>query len=168
MSLDGFIAGDGDDLSWLPAPPADGSDYGYGAFMAEIGALLMGRRTYDVVAGFDSPWPYGDRPVLVVTHRAMSPLAPTVEAISGDLASLVARAKEAAAGRDVYVDGGDLIRQVLDAGCVDLLTVTVIPVILGRGTPLFAGATRRHALDLVRCESLGSGLVQLTYGAVRG
>jgi dihydrofolate reductase len=163
MSLDGYIAGEGDDLSWLPPPPDDGSDFGYSDFMAEIGALLMGRRTYDVVAAFEGPWPYGDRPVLVTTRRPLTAVAPSVLAVSGDLPAIVAQAKAAAAGKDVYVDGGQLIRQTLDAGLVDFLTVTVIPVILGRGSPLFAGAERRHPLDLVHSVELPGGLIQLTY-----
>jgi len=55
----------------LASPEA--GDFGYGAFMAGIGALLMGRRTYDVGAGFEGDWPYGDRPVLVATHRPLTP-----------------------------------------------------------------------------------------------
>ncbi|MCZ7681731.1 MAG: hypothetical protein M5U28_24230 [Sandaracinaceae bacterium] len=49
-SLDGFIAGPNDDLSWLPPPRGSGDDHGYGAFFAEVGALLMGRSTYEVAA----------------------------------------------------------------------------------------------------------------------
>jgi dihydrofolate reductase len=123
----------------------------------------MGRRTYDVVAAFEGPWPYGDRPVLVTTRRPLTAVAPTVLAVSGDLHALVARAKAAAAGKDVYVDGGELIRQMLDAGLVDDLTITVIPVILGRGSPLFAGAQRRHTLELLGSRELPGGLLQLTY-----
>lgn len=163
MSLDGYIAGENDDLSWLPPPPDDGSTYGYSDFMAEVGALMMGRRTYDVVAGFDLPWGFGERPVLVVTRRPLTAVAPTVEAVSGDLHALVSRAKSVAAGKDVYVDGGQLIRQVLDAGLVDLMTITVVPVVLGRGSPLFAGAERRHTLDLIQSVALPRGLMQLTY-----
>ncbi len=69
-SLDGFIAGPGDDLSWLPAPSAD-EDYGYGALLAQTGALLLGRTTYDVVAGFEGDWHYGELPVLVATTRPL-------------------------------------------------------------------------------------------------
>lgn len=165
-SLDGFIAGENDDLSWLP-PPVPGDDFGYDTFLAQMGALLMGRRTYDVVAGFPGVWPYGERPVLVTTRRPLTPKVPSVRAVSGTMAELVAQAKEAAKGLDVYLDGGDVIRQALDAGLVDELTVTVVPVILGRGHPLFAGATQRRALTLLRSEPLSGGLVQLTYAPMR-
>ena len=161
-SLDGFIAGPGDDLSWLP-DPRPGEDYGYAAFMAQTGAILMGRATYEVVAGFDGPWPYDDTPVLVATRREIEiPAAPTVETVSGTPEQLVALAHERAVGRDIYLDGGHLVRQVLDAGLVDELTITVIPVILGAGSPLFAGAGR-HRLRLDGTTLFEGGIVQLRY-----
>jgi dihydrofolate reductase len=166
-SLDGFIAGEGDDLSWLLPPVPGGSDHGFGAFLAGVGALLMGRRTYDVVAGFDGAWPYGDRPVLVATHRPLEPARAQVRPVRGPIGGLVAQARAAALGRDVYLDGGVLIRDALDEGLVDELVVTIVPAVLGRGVPLLAGARRRHALELARCEAL-DGLVQLTYRPVRG
>ena len=142
-SLDGFIAGPDDDLSWLP-DPRPGEDFGYAAFMARTGAILMGRSTYEVAAGFDGPWPYGDTPVLVATRRELdAPAAPTVEAGERDAGGARRRSRTSAAvGRDIYLDGGDLVRQVLDAGLVDELTITVIPVILGAGV---AAVHRRRA-----------------------
>src|SRR6478672_1741895 len=117
-SLDGFIAGPGDDLTWLPE--GGGEDHGYDDFMAEIGAVLMGRTTYDVVLG--------------------------IVAVGG-----------------IYVDGGALIRQFLAAGLIDNLTVTIVPVILGAGTPLFAGLPERRRLTLTGSQSYRSGLVTLRY-----
>ncbi|MCA9708486.1 MAG: dihydrofolate reductase family protein, partial [Myxococcales bacterium] len=99
-SIDGFIAGPDDDLSWLPEPSDD--DHGFGEFFADVGALLMGRRTYEVLEGFEGPWPYEARPVLVATHRPIAPSQPTIRAVEGDIASLVAQAREAAGEGDVY------------------------------------------------------------------
>lgn len=164
-SLDGFIAGPNDDLSWLPGPSADTTDYGYSDFMREVGALLMGRNTYRVVEGFDGPWPYGDCPVLVATRRPLTPKAPTVRAVLGPITDLVAQARATAGDKDVYLDGGDLIRQGLDAGLVDELIVSIVPTILGAGAPLFAGVHGRHALTLVSSHAFASGLVQLTLRA---
>ena len=157
-SLDGFIAGVDDDLSWLP--PAGDDDHGYAAFMADVGALLMGRGTYDVVTGFDA-WPYGERPVLVATTRPLLPAVTAVRAVQGPIAALVAEARVAAGEGDVYLDGGELIRQALDADLIDELTVTVVPVILGAGHPLFAGVAHRRQLELIGHRVAGS-LVQLT------
>jgi dihydrofolate reductase len=165
-SLDGFIAGPGDDLSWLPAP-AEGTaeappeDFGFDAFMAETACMVMGRATYDVVARFDR-WPYGDTPVLVATTRPLEPAAPTVAAVRGTPAELLAAAHDRAPG-NVYVDGGQMIRGFWDAGLLDEITVTLIPYVLGSGTPLLAGSARNGPLELVGERVLGPGLVQLVY-----
>jgi dihydrofolate reductase/GNAT superfamily N-acetyltransferase len=160
-SLDGFIAGPEDDLSWLPGPDGSGEDYGFGPFLAETAAMLMGRGTYDVVARFDQ-WPYGKTPVFVATSRPLEPVISTVSALTGTPAELLASVR-AHTGGAVYLDGGALIRSFLDEGLVDELTVTVVGVILGSGVPLFAGATRRHNLRLVSAVPYPSGLVQLRY-----
>ncbi len=163
-SLDGFIAGPGDDLSWLPQPEPGGEDYGYAAHMAETAAILMGRSTYDVVAGFEGDWFYGDMPLFVATSRPLDdPKQPTVKAISGDAADLVAAVQAEVGDGGIYVDGGNLIRQLLDVGLIDELTVTVVPVILGEGAPLFAGVAHRHQLELLGSQAFDSGLVQLRY-----
>ena len=162
-SLDGFIAGPGDDLSWLPAVEPGGEDYGYGAFMAETEAILMGRRTYDVAAGFDR-WPYGEMPVFVATSRPLEPAAPTVAAIAGPPSELLAEVRRHVDG-SIYLDGGALIRSFAAADLIGELTITVVPIILGRGVPLFAGAPTRRALTLVSATPYPDGLVQLRYVA---
>lgn len=171
QSLDGFIAGPNDDLSWLPAPdPAaapDEDEGGFHAFLGEVGAILMGRRTFDVVTGFGGPWPYGELPMLVATHRALEADVPTAHAVEGSIEAMVDLARAAAKEKDVYLDGGALVRQALDAGLVDELTLTIVPVALGAGVPLFAGVARRHRLDLQRIRTMSDGLVQLTYEVVR-
>jgi dihydrofolate reductase len=163
-SLDGFIAGGEDDLSWLPEPdPAE--DYGYGAFMAETAAILMGRGTYDVAAGFPE-WPYGDTPVFVATSRPLEPAAKSVKAVTGTPAKILASVRRKAQDGDVYLDGGALIRSFLSAGLVDEVVVTIVPVILGAGVPLFAGMAERRQLVPRETRTFPSGLTQLRYGVV--
>jgi dihydrofolate reductase len=161
VSLDGFLAGVDDDLSWLPEPSDDGDDGGFAAFLSDVGALLMGRRTYDVVDGFDVPWPYGGRPVLVATHRPLASTHTQVRAVAGTIHTLVAQALEAARGQDVYVDGGHLVRDALDAGLVDRVTLTQVPVVLGHGIPLFAGCSARRRFRPTAVRPLAHGMVQL-------
>ena len=142
-SFDGYIAGADDDLSWLPTDAEAGEGaLSYDAFMADVGAMLMGRRTYDTVLGFGGDWPYGDTPVLVATSRALEPAQPTVRAVSGSIDELLDEALRAAAGRDVYVDGGNLVQQALAAGRVQELVVTIVPVLLGQGIRLFGELAR--------------------------
>ncbi|MGD8860456.1 MAG: dihydrofolate reductase family protein [Myxococcales bacterium] len=162
-SLDGFIAGEGDDLSWLPQPEAGTEDPGFAAFFSQVGAVLMGRRTHDVVAGFEGPWPYDDRPLLVATRRPLSPARPTVKMVSGSIHQLVELARAAAGKRDVYIDGGVMVREALDAGRLDELTLTIVPQVLGRGVPLFAGARQRHTLELLDARPREAGMVELRY-----
>lgn len=180
-SVDGFIAGPGDDLSWLPqGDPASSAQedrveargqpesgaIGFEAFMKDVGALLMGRRTYDVVEGLDGHWPYGDRPVLVASHRPVDSVVATVRAIEGSIAEMVDKARQVALPRNVYVDGGTLIRQTLDAGLLDEVIITIVPVVLGRGHPLFAGATKRHRLEVLEHHRLGAEMIQLVMRVV--
>lgn len=167
-SLDGFIAGPDDDLSWLSGTPTDAAELAarspealsFERFIADVGVLLMGRRTYDVVERFDQ-WFYGDLPVLVATHRPLSPRVPTVRAVSGDLDALLAQAGEVAGAKDIYIDGGALIREATLAGRVDEFVITWIPVLLGRGIPLFAGLAERREVEILSSTPFGGGALQI-------
>ena len=158
-SLDGYIAGPDHDLSWLPDPNTldlgGQSAITYQDFMAEVGALLMGRTTYDVVQGLGIPWPYGATPVLVATHRPLTSAPETARALKGDIDALLDEALRVADGGDVYLDGGALIRQALDAGRVDELIVTQIPALLGAGSPLYPGGAGKLAFDPVATHRYG-------------
>lgn len=169
MSLDEAVEGPNDELDWLdgadgqPGPEEDVTTdaLDFYDFLDQVGCLLMGRRTYDVVCGFDVDWPYGDRPVLVPTHRPLEPKVPSVRAVSGEIHELVAQAVAAADGKDVYVDGGALIRQAVDADLVDELVITVAPVVLGAGIPLFTGLAQSRRLRIESHRDHPGGMVQL-------
>jgi dihydrofolate reductase len=172
-SIDGYIAGPDDDLSWLPEADATTEEPGgatevdpgaldYEDFIAGVGALLMGRRTYDVVRGFDVPWPYGDRSVLVATTRQLDADPPaTVRAVAGPISELVEKAKEAAGEADVYLDGGTMIRQAAELDLIDDLTITIAPIALGAGISLFGGMTRRYPLESLSHSGFAWGMVQI-------
>ena len=160
-SLDGFIAGSNDELDWLAASKE--TEDTFAPFLAQVGAMLMGRRTFDVVSSFKEAWAYGDMPVLVATHRPLEPTLGSVQPIAGTIVEMVEAAKAAAGDKDVYLDGGSLIRSALDAELIDEMTVTLIPMVLGKGLPLFAGTGRRHQLELISERTIGGGLVELTY-----
>ena len=116
-------------------------------------------RTYDVVAGFDG-WAYGDTPVLVATRRPLQAEVSTVRAVAGGIDALLDDAQAVASGRDVYVDGGDLVQQALAADRVDELIVTVVPVLLGAGVRLFGPLSTRQAWAFEAPEPYGT-MVQL-------
>jgi dihydrofolate reductase len=160
-SLDGFIARANGDLDWLPS--AGGEPHGYEEFMATVDALVIGRKTFETVLTFDT-WPYGEKPVFVLSTRPLAPALPgaVVERMSGAPAEIVAQL--AARGvRHVYVDGGITIQGFLRAGLIQRLIITRIPVLLGAGIPLFGALQRDVALRHVGTRQYASGLVQSEY-----
>ena len=160
-SLDGFIAGPNGEIDWLTR--YEGVEDTFSPFFNEVGAMLMGRNTFDVVAGLGGQWPYGETPVLVASHRPLTTERASVRKVTGDIEALVSQAKDGAGERDVYIDGGKLIRSAMDRGLIDELILTVIPIVLGEGIPLFGGSMRRRDLELQGCREIGAGLVELRY-----
>lgn len=160
MSLDGFIARPDGRYDFLD--PFHGEDHGFEPFFAGVDALLLGRATWEVVAGLGD-WPYGRKRVAVLTHRPL-PARHGERALSG--APVDALARLAAEGvRRVYVDGGSVVSQVLAAGLLDELTVSVVPLVLGEGIRLFQSPLPERRLALAGCQPYRNGLVQLRYRA---
>jgi len=160
-SVDGFIARPDGGLDWLEVVQAEGEDYGYAAFMASVDALVMGRGTYDVVAGLET-WPYAGKRCVVLTHRPPERPCADETFFTGPVAELAARLGAEGVGH-VYVDGGDVIRQWLAAGLLDDLTISWIPTVLGAGIPLFGALLAETPLRLVESRSWPTGLVQARY-----
>jgi dihydrofolate reductase len=159
-SLDGYIATTEGSLDWLEQATLPGEDYGYDAFLATVDCVAMGRGTYDHIAGID-PLPFGERPVFVFTHRA----PPAREGVTFWRAApreAVARWNQMGLER-VYVDGGALISSFLAEGLIDDLTITVAPVLLGAGRPLFHAGVPAAILESTAVKSWASGLVRLSY-----
>jgi dihydrofolate reductase len=160
-SLDGFIARANDDLDWLP--PDGGEEHGYDAFMTTVDALVIGRRTFEKVLTFDA-WPYGEKPIFVLSTRALAPAPPgaVVERMSGDPAEIVSQLAERGV-RHIYVDGGITIQRFLQAGLIQRLIITRVPVLIGAGIPLFGTLPGDIALRHVTTRQYPSGLVQSEY-----
>lgn len=159
-SLDGFIALPDGSVEWLDAVRLDGEDYGFDAFFASVDTLLMGRLTWESVLGFDA-WPYEGKRVAVLTNRpAEGRHGETF--LAGEPAEVLARL-QAEGARRVYVDGGQVISSFLREGLIDELTISIVPILLGRGIRLFQGELPRRALRLAAQRSWPSGLVQLRY-----
>lgn len=159
-SLDGFIAGADDSLDFLSVVQRDGEDYGYAKFAASVDVLVMGRRTYDTALGFPA-WPYTGKRVVVLTHRPAT-AGHGEEFFAGTVAELV-RKLAGEGARRAYIDGGGVIRQFLAAGLIDDVTLSVIPVLLGRGVRLFGDDGPQQALVMDGVQSWSTGLVQLRY-----
>ena len=159
-SLDGFIATADGSVSWLEA--FQETDYGYGEFFAGISTLVMGRATYDQVLAF-GPWPYAGKRCLVLSRRGIANPPPGVEAWRGDAASLAAHLA-ALEGRVWVVGGGRLIAGLLAEGAITELDIFTMPVLLGRGIPLFAGGhPPALSLTLLETRAWPNGVVRLRY-----
>ena len=159
-SLDGFIARRDGGIDWLSIVEAPGEDYGYAKFFADIDALILGRGTYDKVLSFPA-WPYGDKRCVVLTH-ASYPSRHGERFHAGAPAPLLAELQTAGVRR-IYVDGGAVIRQFLRDGLIDDLTLSIVPIVLGEGIPLFDASVPTRRLRLAGSQAFPSGLVQLRY-----
>ena len=160
-SVDGFMARADGALDFLP--PGGGEPHGYDAFIASVDALVIGRNTYEVVLAFDE-WPYGDKPVFVLSSKPLrdAPAGAVVERLSGEATEIVLQL--AARGyAHLYIDGGITIQQFLRAGLIQRLIVTRVPVLIGTGVPLFGPLDRDIRLTHVATRQYASGLVQSEY-----
>lgn len=160
MSLDGHIARKDGSLDWLEYGHEGDEDYGSKAFINSIDALVFGRNTYEVVSGFDE-WPYKGKRVIVLS-RSLNEVRAEAELFSGQLTELVSSLHSEGI-QHVWIDGGITISQFLEANLVDQMTISVIPIILGSGIPLFNTMDGEKTLQLVSTQSYPSGLVQLKY-----
>lgn len=164
-SLDGFIARADGGLDWLSLVEMRDEDYGYARFAASIDALIMGRNTYDTALGFEA-WPYTGKRVIVLTNRPLEPRHGEEARRGSDLPALVEELADDGVYR-AYIDGGDVIRQFLAAGLVDDLTLSIVPIVLGSGKPLFGQLGAELLLQLESTQSWPSGLAQLRYRTKR-
>jgi dihydrofolate reductase len=160
-SLDGFIARTNGDFDFLL--PSGSEPHGYDEFMATVDALLIGRNTYEKVVTF-STWPYGAKPVFVLSTRALrpAPASAIVERLSGTPAEIVSQLG-ARSVEPVYVDGGITVQRFLDAGLIQRLILTRVPVLIGTGIPLFGALQRDIVLTHVATRQYATGLVQSEY-----
>jgi dihydrofolate reductase len=159
-SLDGYIAGPNGEADWIVSDP----DIDFGEIFRQFDALVMGRRTYEALAG-GGGFPGME---VVVASRTLRPEDhPGVEIVADGLEERL-RALRAAPGKDIWLfGGGDLFRSLLALGCVDTVEPAVIPVLLGGGIPLLPPPAERSALALTGQKVYGSGIVLLEYAVRR-
>jgi dihydrofolate reductase len=154
-TLDGYLADEGDSLDWLFAQDIDHEGpMGYEAFIGDVGAVVMGRTTYDWVRrhleATGEDWAHVV-PSFVFTHAVLPAVEEAdIRFVSGSVSAAYPAIVDAAAGKDVWVvGGGDLAAQFADAGLLDEILVAIAPVTLGAGRPLFP---RRFDLELKTLE----------------
>ena len=166
-SLDGFIARKDGALDWLNEANTtvpEGENCGFQVFMDSVDTLIMGRKTYEQVLSFGQ-WPYGKMPIVVLSHNSIvfPPNLPDTVTHSSESPRDLLERLSSEGTKHVYVDGGNTIQGFLSVGLIDEITVTVIPVILGDGIPLFGSLDKDVNLTHVRTTAFDFGFVQTTY-----
>jgi len=165
MSLDGFIAPPDGSLDWLHRFLVEGEDFGYAAFYRTTDVVLVGRRTYDQSLTFPT-WPYPDKPCWVFSKAPVAPRGGVVHTTLGPRAA--AAELELRGHRRAWLIGGGKLAAAFRAdGLITEYIVTVLPVMLGTGIPLFDGPGPHQDLTLVDTKTYPLGLVQLRYVPAR-
>jgi dihydrofolate reductase len=164
MSLDGYIATENDDLSWLGVVQQEGEDYGYEAFNESVDTYIVGRKTYEIVLQLTGGvFPQAERHKCYIITRQDRKAENGVEFYNGDLNALIQQLK-AEEGKNIYCDGGaELVKLLMEQGLIDEYIISVIPILLGNGKRLFIGDTPTEQLSALPAKQFDSGLVQLHY-----
>lgn len=164
-SLDGYIADRNGGLNWLTAiPNPEQSDMGYTKFMAQVDALVMGRKTFETVCGFEGDWPYA-KPIFIVS-RTLDTVAEEyrdkAELVKGSLVQILEKIHNKGYHR-LYIDGGVTIQNFLKEDLIDEITITTIPIVLGGGSALFSILPKELEFTLVESKIFLNQLVQSHY-----
>ena len=158
-SLDGYIARENGDIDWLPEP----SESGYNAFYKSVDTIIMGKTTYAQVLTFGS-YPYKNKKSFVFS-RTNRDNDDNVEFVS-DIAKFVDD-DFPGAGKNIWLVGGSqIIASFLKQRAIDEIIITVIPVLLGKGIPLFMNLEKETNLELIKTEKFGQ-LVDLHYKVLK-
>ncbi len=167
-SLDGLIARADGSLDWLlqahrEAP--EGEDFGYANFMSGIDSVVMGRKTFETVLGFE-PWPYKGKAVHVMSRQAGWQVPAHRQAqtqVTDEAPEVLLQRLGQAGSSQVYLDGGELIQAFLREDLVDSITLTTVPVLLGGGRALWGSLRQTQKWRLMRVQHWPCGLVQTHY-----
>ncbi len=159
MSIDGYIARKDHTLDWLDRVGGFDEDYGMQKFLNSIDSLIIGRKTYDIATTVSDPYP-GKR--VIVLSNSLTSVKEGMELYRGDLSSLIAKLHREGI-KHIWVDGGTTLSQFLSLQVVDTMILSIIPVILGEGIPLFSLVDKEISCRLLSSQSYPSGLAQLKY-----
>ncbi len=161
-SLDGYIAKPDDDLSFLSIVEQEGQDYGYADFVKNVDAVIVGRKTYDKVISMGFDFPHANKDAYVIT-RTSRPNIGSVKFYAGDLKLLVDKLKSEK-GKNIFCDGGaEIVNELLKFDLIDEYIISILPILVGKGTKLFKDGRPEQQVELVSVRSFDKGLTQLHY-----
>ncbi|NKX49008.1 dihydrofolate reductase [Arthrobacter deserti] len=164
-SLDGFIAEPQDNLDWLlQFIDLEGVQDTYQDFFAGVGAIVMGSATYRFVLGAGG-WGFGSTPAWVYTNHDLPDVpGADITSVRGGVGQDHEAVRAAAGQKDIWVvGGGGLAGQYLEAGLLDEMILTLVPVTLARGKPLLPVSTAGAPAELLGSRTLGGSMVELHY-----
>lgn len=169
MSLDGYIAGMHDEIDWLA--DFDPSDYGFSEFIETVGAIIMGKRSYDI--GIEQGWfknnAYGPSPIFVISKEIPQTISGDAEFhFVSNIRDAYDQAQTTAVKKNIYLFGGaSVFQQFLNARLVDEIHIGIVAVILGKGIRLFDNLEdRRIMLERFRLVEYPKGLTGINYRVI--
>lgn len=158
VSLDRFIEGPNGEYDWCFTD----EDYGMTDFMKQIDSIFMGIKSYELASSLEGENPWSGIKTYVFSNT-LKQVPDNMQLVSGDIASEVMKIKHAP-GKDIWLFGGaSLTSSLLNSGLVDELWLSIHPILLGSGKPLFQGVTGRIKTKLLDTKTYSSGLVSLKY-----
>lgn len=165
-SLDGYIARKDGRIDWLSVVETGETDYGYTDFYSTVDAIVVGSKTYEQALGFDE-WPYTGKMTYVFTRRNLTSDREDVVLTNGSPDSVI-NEMEAKGLRTIWLVGGaELTASFLRLQLVNEFVISVIPIILGEGIPLFLPPCPEQRLTLSHVQQYPTGLVQMKFHQIK-
>jgi len=161
-SLDGYIARKNGSVDWLSVVDGSGSDYGYHAFYDSVDALIMGSKTYQQVLDFGE-WPYPGKPSYIFTRQALKSSRDDVIFVSEDPLYVIRKLEAQGMKRIWMVGGAEIIASFIKSGLIDEYIISIVPILLGEGIPLFKAPLPEMNLEVIESTLYSSGLLQVHY-----
>ncbi|WP_124727900.1 dihydrofolate reductase family protein [Staphylospora marina] len=165
MSLDGYISREDGSIDWLLKLSPEPEEYGYDEFIRTVDTVIMGRATYDQLPELSDTFPYADKDCYAFS-RTRSGRDEHVRYVNEDPGVFVKRLKNKPGGHIWLVGGAELIRDFIEADLIDEWIIGVVPILIGRGIPLFYPNNRETGLKLVSLSAAGE-LAMLHYEVIR-
>ncbi len=166
-SIDGYIAKPDGSVDWLEDfPNPDEPDMGYFEFIKDVDTLLFGAKTYRQVLTFGE-WPYEGKESFVFSRNPVAAHDDKATFISGDIVHFVNDLKTKPGKTIWLVGGGEINSLLLNNDLIDEIILTLVPMVLGNGVPLFAQGKLDKVLKLFSTKTYTNGMVQMTYSKAK-
>ena len=161
-SLDGYIAKEDGDVSWLEELNISMENAGYDEFYSTVDALVMGRKTYEMIVSFGQ-WPYGDKPVWVCESSKITPMDGSNLQVGNTPEEVYQAANKMNIKHLWLVGGGSLASSFLENNLLTNISLSLMPIILGSGIKLFGDLPSPIKIKNENYKSHESGMAQLDY-----